>query len=122
MFMNILIVESQADLGNVWKKHFERQGMSATLACGYDAALEYLHDAEVDLVVLDLVLEDESAMAIADYVNYRYPKAPVVFVSSSSFFSDGSIFQHVANARAIVDRDVRPDDLMAMVEHYTSTA
>jgi DNA-binding response OmpR family regulator len=117
--MRVLIVEGNPDLGQIWKRHLERQGATVTLASGYDTALEHLHDDEVDLVVLDLVLQDDSAISIADYVNYRYPDAPVIFVSNSSFFSDGSIFQHVTNARAIVNRDVKPDDLMAMAEHYT---
>lgn len=118
--MKILIVESNPNLGRIWQRHFERQSVEALLAFDYDTALALLHEETIDLVVLDLVLSDDSSIAIADYVNYRYPDAPVIFVSGSSFFSDGSIFQHVPNARAMVNKDVEPDDLMAMVEHYTS--
>jgi CheY-like chemotaxis protein len=116
--MQVLIVESNPDLGEVWKRHLERHGETVARALGQDAAVEYLQDSAVDLIILDLVLEGGSAFAVADYANYRYPDVPVIFVTNSSFFSDGSIFQHMANARAFVTSEVDPADLTAMVEHY----
>ena len=44
--------------------------------------------------------------------------AKVVFVTNSSFFSDGSIFQHASNAAAFVKSSTPPEDLTAMVTHY----
>jgi len=64
------------------------------------------------------VLENGSALAVADYANYRQPDARVIFVTNTSFFSDGSIFAHSANARAFVPSGTPPEDLAAMVEHY----
>ena len=34
------------------------------------------------------------AMAVADFASYRRPEARVIFVTNTSFFSDGSIFAH----------------------------
>lgn len=116
--MQVLIVESNPDLGTVWQRHLERHGVDVECALGQASAIEYLQDTSVDLIVLDLVLEEGSAFAVADYANYRYPDTPVIFVTNSSFFSDGSIFQHMANARAFVTSEVDPADLAAMVEHY----
>ncbi|MBU2866191.1 response regulator [Pacificibacter marinus] len=116
--MQVLIVESNPDLGIVWQRHLERHGVSVECTLGQASAIEYLQLNSVDLIVLDLVLEDGSAFAVADYANYRYPDTPVIFVTNSTFFSDGSIFQHMANARAFITSEVDPADLTAMVEHY----
>lgn len=116
--MQVLIVESNPKLGAIWMRHLERQGVSVVLSLGQTQAVDCLHEASVDLIILDLVLDDGSAFAVADYANYRYPDTPVIFVTNSSFFSDGSIFQHMANACAFVTSEVAPADLTAMVEHY----
>lgn len=119
--MRVLIIESNSELRDVWQRHLERQGVEVECADGQDAAIQFLQDSSVDLIILDLVLEVGSAFAVADYANYRHPDTPVIFVSNSSFFSDGSIFQHMANARAFVASEVDPEDLAAMVEHYGRT-
>ena len=81
-------------------------------------AITVLQTHDVAVIVLDLVLEDGSAFAVADFASYRQPDAHVVFVTNTTFFSDGSIFQHVPNARAFVQRETPPNDLTEMVRHY----
>lgn len=81
-------------------------------------ALEALGETRCDLMVLDLILTRSSAFAIADEAERRFPGVPILFVSKTSFFSDGSVFGLCANARAFVSADTPPDDLTAMVEHY----
>lgn len=116
--MRVLIVESQAELGKLWQSHLERLGMSADRAGTQEEAIEYLSNTPVDIIILDLVLEDGPALAVSSFANYRRPEAQIIFVTSTSFFSDGSIFAHSANARAFLSSDIPPDDLAAMVEHY----
>jgi hypothetical protein len=65
-----------------------------------------------------LVIEGGSAFAVADFASYRRPDARVVFVTNTTFFSDGSIFQHIPNACAFVPTETPPEDLVAIVEHY----
>ncbi|TNE68007.1 response regulator transcription factor [Celeribacter ethanolicus] len=120
--MQVLIVESSPEIGRLWQRHLERQGMSVSLVAGQDEAIQKLQTTAPDLIVLDLVLGDGSAFAIADYANYRHPDTRVIFTTNSSFFSDGSIFQHVANACAFLPKEVDPEDLTAMVEHYGKAA
>ena len=120
--MQVLIVESSPDLGTIWKRHLERQGMTVTLVGGQDDAIDYLHIQAPELIVLDLVLDEGSAFAVADYANYRHPQTRVIFTTNASFFSDGSIFQHSANACAFVPKQVDPEDLSAMVAHYGKAA
>lgn len=116
--MRVLIVESNPDLGRVWTKHLERAGCHVVLATDQAQATECLTEQGVDVIILDLVLGQGSAFAVADFASYRQPDAKVIFVTNTTFFSDGSIFQHIPNACAFVQTETPPEDLTAMVEHY----
>jgi len=116
--MNVLIVQSDTALGGIWQRHMQRQGLAVTLAAGQDAAIAALHAQDYEVLVLDLVLRDGSALAVADFASYRRPEARIVFVTNTSFFSDGSIFSICANAQAFLQADMPPEDLTAMVVHY----
>lgn len=119
--MNVLIVESCPELAALWRRHLERHGMLVELAFGQTDAVKYLSYREPDIIVLDLVLADGSALAVSDFANYRRPEARVIFVTNTTFFSDGSIFNHSSNACAFLPATTAPEDLAAMVEHYAGT-
>ena len=116
--MHVLIVEPDPDLGSLWRRHIERMGPSVTLARGQAEAVAALRRTEMQVIVLDLQVAEGSAFAIADYASYARPEAKVIFVTSTSFFSDGSIFRHIPNACAYVGASTPPDDLAAMVAHW----
>lgn len=118
--MNVLIVESKTDLGALWRRHLERQGASVTLVRSQELAITALYAESFDIIVLDLVLDEGSALAVADFASYRRPDARVIFVTNTSFFSDGSIFAHSPNACAYIQSGTPPEDLAAMVEHYAA--
>ncbi len=116
--MQVLIVEGRPDLGWIWRRSLERAGASVDLVHDQAAAVRQINTTDYSVIVLNLVLAEGSAFAVADYASYRRPCAKVIFVTNTTFFSDGSIFQHVPNACAFVPTDTPPDDLAAMVEHY----
>lgn len=116
--MKVLIVESEANLAAVWARHLRRLGAEVLHAGSEPAAVAALQETDVDVIVLDLVLNDGSAFAVADFASYRQPWARVVFVTNTSFFSDGSIFRHIPNACAFLPSATPPDDLAAVVDHY----
>ncbi len=118
--MRVLIVESDPNLGWLWKRHLERFSALVAVVADQDSAVAHLEAEAVDIIVLDLVLTTGSAIAVADYAAYRQPEARIVFVTNTSFFSDGSIFQHIPNACAFLPSATPPDDLAAVVEHYGS--
>ena len=118
--MDVLIVESRRALADVWQRHLERLGAKVSLATTQDQATEMICEREFRVIILDLVLQEGSALAVSDFANYRQPAARVIFVTNTSFFSDGSIFQHCANACAFLPSATPPDDLAAMVEHYAT--
>jgi DNA-binding NtrC family response regulator len=116
--MDVLIVESDGDLGNVWKNHMLRRGLNAELVLNQAQAAEALATKFYSVVILNVVLAEGSALAVADLAAYRQPDVQIIFVTGTSFFSDGSIFALSPNARAFMGTDTPPDDLTAMVEHY----
>ena len=118
--MNVLIVESKRHLAELWRRALERLGAHVDIASSQDQAA-YMAAAETyHIVVLDLILDEGSAFAVADFMNYRQPDAQVIFVTNTSFFSDGSIFQLFSNACAYVQSETAPDDLAAIIEHYAA--
>lgn len=118
--MRVLIVQSNKDLGTLWERHLTRLGEDVTLATTGDAAVEQLENQEFDCIVLDLILLEGSALTVADVAYFRQPDANVIFVTDTTFFSDGSIFNHSGNARAMVQKTTPPRDLAAIVQHYAT--
>lgn len=116
--MRVLIVEHNADLGRIWTRFLARRGVEAELATSQAEAIKALRFNDYDALVLQLVLPDGGAIAISDYATYRNPNVPIITVTNSSFFSDGSIFELIPNARSMMSTPLRPDDLAAVLEHF----
>ena len=117
--MHVLIVQSNTHLADLWRRHLQRQGADVSVAATQEQAINVLQtSAAVHVVVLDLVLETGSAFAVADLASYRQPGAKVIFVTDTTFFSDGSIFRHIPNACAFIRAETPPEDIAAIVEHY----
>ena len=91
------------------------KGSPKSSAC---AARERLEETTYEVILLDVMLDDGEGLCVADFARYRCPQTRVVFVSSSGFFSDGSIFRLSPNARAFLPCSTPPDDLSTMIEHY----
>ena len=119
--MNVLIVESKRHLAELWRRALERLGAHVDIASSQEQAVEMAAAEAYHIVVLDLILDEGSAFAVADFMNYRQPDAQVIFVTNTSFFSDGSIFQLFSNACAYVQSETAPDDLAAIIEHYAAS-
>ena len=115
--MHVLILEEDADLGALWAAHLVRQSARVTLCHSEAEAIKALRMTDVQVVVVNLVLKTGSALAVADFVRYRCPQARVIFVTSSTFFSDGSIFALVPNVCAFVPSHMLASDLAALIEH-----
>mgnify|MGYP006292309709 CR=1 FL=1 len=116
--MRVLIVESKRERAELWQRHLTRAGAEVVLATGQEDAARAILLQSLDVIVMNVLLAEGSAVAIADLAAYRRPEARVIFVSGSRFFSDGSIFELCSNAAALVQPNVPPDDLVALVEHH----
>lgn len=118
--MRILIVEHNVDLAQIWAGFLRRSGVEVEIATTQKDAIASMRFHDFDALVVELVLPDGGAIAISDYASYRYPDVPIVTVTDSRFFSDGSIFEVIPNARGIVRHPVGPGDLAAMLDHYSA--
>ncbi len=116
--MRVLLVQDNEDLGRIWCKFLNMQGLDAQLVTSPDAAIEVLQTEAFDAMVLEPVLEEGSSIAIADFATYKNPDIAILAVTKSSFFSDGSVFEVLPNARGLLRTPIRPDDLVAYLEHF----
>ena len=120
--MNILIVESNADLALLWAAPLRANGCHVAIARGQREAVDHLRLHQTDVIVLDLTLDEGAALAVSDFAQYRQPQTRILAVTRDRFFSDGSIFEHIGNARALLPRSMSPGDISAVVEHYAAAS
>lgn len=118
--MRVLIAQQNTELGKLWAGFLEREGIETMLVASQSEALAQLRAQKFDALVLEMVLPDGGAIAIADFAAYRMPDVPVITVNSSSFFSDGSIFQLLPNVHSVMQAPIEGEDLAAMVSHLNS--
>ncbi len=119
--MKILLVQNNEGLADLWSGFLRRQGVDVIVAYTQSQAINVLRFHDFDALVLDVVLPDGGAIAISDYATYRQPDIPIVAVTSNSFFTDGSIFELIPNARSVLQSTLEPGDLAAVLDHYIST-
>lgn len=116
--MKVLIVESNPNLCWLWKRHIERLGKEVEVAHGLEDAMDAVRRHPFDVMLVDLILPDGSALGLADWARIISPQTNVVFVTDTTFFSDGSLFAFSGNARALVKTESAPEDVAAIVTHY----
>ncbi len=116
--MRVLIVESNSQLAQIWQSAIARRGAEVTLVASQRAAIRAIQVQHFDVIVMNLIIGDGSAFAVADFAAYRLPDTKVIFATDTTFFSDGSIFRHIPNVCAFVETSLPADDLCAMVDHF----
>ncbi len=117
--MHVLVVQDNRDLGAIWCRFLSRHAVSSHLATSEDEAIEALESQLFDALILEPVLDGGGGLSVADIAAYRQPDLPVIAVTKSEFFSDGSIFSIIPNARGFLRTPVRPEDLIAYLEYCT---
>lgn len=120
--MRVLIVQSNANLGLLWQRHLERLDVQVSVVHTGEQAIALIEAESFEVIVLDLVLSEGSALTVADCAQFRQPDANVVFVTDTTFFSDGSIFNYSSNACAFMKTATPPNDLAAIVHYYCSAS
>lgn len=118
--MRVLIVEDRRHLGMIWKQFLERAGADVELAEGSSKAAEILSCKYFDALVINIAMANSAVLAVSDLASYKNPDIAIIAVTSGSFFSDGSIFSIIPNARGCLGDDVNPKDLVDIVSHYAA--
>lgn len=114
----VLIVQTDPALAALWARHISRMGYAVCQSHSAGHAIEVLGQKSVSLIVLDIGASLDATTTVADYAAYRRPDAKVIFVTTSRFFSDGSIFALNRNACALLPCATPPADLAVMVDHH----
>lgn len=115
--MQILVLQENADLGSIWSAFLERRGLTPRLATNAEKAMGFLSRRPYDVLVFDPAVQT-GALALADFATFRNPDVKILAVTASSFFSDGTLFDLIPNARGVLRQPVRPEDLAAYLEHF----
>jgi DNA-binding NtrC family response regulator len=118
--INVLIVEADPGLGGRWAVAIQGPEVAVSHVRTQGDAIARLQHGQIDVIVLNLVLPGESALAVADFAHYRQPNARVIFMTASDVFADGSIFQMSGNASAFLQADMAADDLAAIVQYHAT--
>jgi len=116
--LNVMLVEADKNLGEIWCAHIERLGHNTVLLSSQEEAIEALAVQKIDVLVLNATMADTSVLGISNVASYRNPDVAIILVSAKDFFSDGAIFNLIPNARGVLNLPVEPDDLASLVCHY----
>lgn len=78
----ICVVEDEKDLNELVKRYLEREGYEVRNYYRYDEALAHVHDEDVHLWVLDIMLDDKSGFDLIEMIKEKNSDIPVVFMSA----------------------------------------
>jgi CheY-like chemotaxis protein len=115
----VMIVEDDPDMIELLSIILRRGGYDAIPALGGKEALRVLHDRDVDLILLDLMMEDMSGWAVLETIKRddRLRRVPVLIVSARHYLEDPK--QTEAHADQFEGYLVKPfvvRDLLVQVE------
>lgn len=86
--MRILVVEDQAKMANFLKKGLQEVGYAVDVAESGSAAESYMAQGEYDLVILDVMLPDQSGIDTARHFRRDGYEGPILMVTALSTTKD----------------------------------
>lgn len=78
----ICVVEDEKDLNELVKRYLEREGYEVRNYYRYEEALAHVHDEDVHLWVLDIMLDDKSGFDLIEMIKEKNAELPVIFMSA----------------------------------------
>ena len=78
----ICIVEDEKDLNELLKRYLEREGYEVRNYFRYEEAEVHVHDDDVKLWVLDIMLDDKSGFDLIELIKEHNQDIPVIFMSA----------------------------------------
>ena len=86
--MKILVIEDEAKIADLLKRGIENSGYAVEIAGTGAAALDLLHTAVYDLIILDLMLPDVDGFELLRKIRNRRTTAPVLILSARDGVND----------------------------------
>lgn len=87
--LQVLIVQSDRQLALEWAEHLRREGQIVHVTHGQRGAVTVLQLYAIEVMLLDLVLEEGAALAVADFAGFRQPQCRVIFLTNTAVFRTG---------------------------------
>ena len=78
----ICIVEDEKDLNELLKRYLEREGYEVRNYFRFEEAEAHIHDDDVKLWVLDIMLDDKSGFDLIEMIKEHNQDIPVIFMSA----------------------------------------
>lgn len=86
--MNILIIEDDPSIQMLLKLSLEVEGFRPEVAGSVAAGLEALKGRRTDLILLDLMLPDQSGLELLQTLQQQYPMIPVIVLTAKNEMND----------------------------------
>jgi two-component system copper resistance phosphate regulon response regulator CusR len=86
--MRILVVEDEKRIADFLSRGLQGAGYAVDIAATGGHALECVHSADYDLVILDLTLPDLDGLQVMERIRVRKPGPPVLILSARSALDD----------------------------------
>lgn len=115
--MEVLILEDDPALRFALSQVLEGDGHKVHATASILEASKTLENKAFDLLLLDLMIGDETSTQIADLAGYRMPNAEIVYLTGSNRFPKGELFEMTKNASWVLRKPVDFFELKDMLAH-----
>lgn len=78
----VCVVEDEKDMNELVKRYLEREGYEVRNYYRFEEALVHVHDEDVHLWVLDIMLDDKSGFDLIEMIKEKNAELPVIFMSA----------------------------------------
>jgi DNA-binding response OmpR family regulator len=86
---NILIIDDEEDIRNLYEGEFETEGYNISSVSSGSEALEYIeNNSNLDLVILDIKMDDMDGLEVLESIRIKTNKVPVILNSAYSTYKN----------------------------------
>jgi len=79
---NILVIDDDTDISNIFRINFERQGHVVHLLSRPRGFLDIIRDRDVDTVLLDIMMPESSGFEVLKQIRQQFPHVPVIMITA----------------------------------------
>ncbi len=84
----VLFIDDEEGLLDLYERVFTREGFRVCRAATLAQGRALLHEGDIDLVVLDIRLADESGLTLLHEIKSRKPALPVILSTAYARYQD----------------------------------
>ena len=86
--MRILVIEDERDLNHLIKKRLKEEGYSVDSAYDGMEALDYIHSASYDLMIVDIMMPKKDGLSLVKELRQAGNMTPIIFLSAKDTVDD----------------------------------